>query len=83
MKHTETGVKMTGIPVSFGFTLLVRQATKQGKVLLYICEEQHFFSWVHHLASAPCFPNYYLQKVFFKKHYIILNILIKKKNGAC
>ena len=43
VKHTEMGVKMTSLPGSFGFTLLISQASKQSTVLLYVCKEQQIF----------------------------------------
>lgn len=87
MKHTERGVKMTGLPGRFGFTLLISQISKQSTVLLYICKEQQFFffPWVLHLASAPHFSNYCLQKIKTKqkpncdpKHYVLLSMFRKK-----
>lgn len=53
MKHTERGVKMTGLPGRFGFTLLISQISKQSTVLLYISKEQQFFFFS--LSSPSCF----------------------------
>lgn len=65
IKNTKIGIKITDLPGSFGFTLLTCKTSKQSTVLLYICEEQQYFSFasLHYLASALWFPNCYLRKI--------------------